>query len=88
MTNELPNDLISSLDTAITPETNIENLHAKIKYLNNQLNLKKYELKQLTEKLDDVKEKWKEVVYEWRLSSDLPRVCITSMNSTLGIKED
>ena len=84
---EFQEGFISELDTAITKETNIENLHAKIKYLNNQLNLKKYELKQLTNKFNLVNEKFDEIIYEWRSSSDIPRSYISGMYQILGREE-
>lgn len=45
------------------------------------------EIARLNKKLDDVKEKFDEIIYEWRMSSDIPRSYITSMYEILGVNE-
>lgn len=84
---EFQEGFISELDTAITKETNIENLHAKIKYLNNQLNLKKYELKQLNEKFSDIKDKFEEIIYDYDTFGTISSTDRKRMYEILGVNE-
>jgi uncharacterized protein YutD len=45
------------------------------------------EIARLNKKLDDVRDKFDEIIGEWRTSGDIPRCFITSMYEILGVKE-
>lgn len=87
LNEQIPQDFISSLDTAITKETNIENLHAKIKYLNNQLNKTKFELRKHREKFDLINDKFDEIIHEYRTEDRISSSHIRSFYEILGVNE-
>lgn len=84
---EFPGDFISGLDTAITPETNIETLHAKIKYLSRQLEFRKSELKKNAEKFDQIKEKFEEIIYDYDTFGTISSADRRRFYEILGVNE-